>query len=617
MTCRLYRRVAAGRVGGVHLAVTNDMLFRPARWTSCFTEDILGARMTRPPPALRSSRSPRARMLLRLLRGWRVTLASALNVTEETRTAGVRRMIHGHGKEGVAYWFQLVLSMGIATYGLVLGSTGVVIGAMLVSPLMGPIVEIGMGLVTGSPVLVAYAAVRTFSSVALVVAGSALLTLALPYHEVNSEILSRTAPTLIDLYVACFCALAAAYTTARQSSDTVSAAAGTSISIALVPPLCVVGWGFGSGRAAIARGAAMLFTANLCAIVLLSVVAFFLLAYDSVPVDALEEEGAEGGTRLHQYVSRFRGAFGSRYSPLLRLGMPLMFAAAIYVPLRTALSEVAWKVRARDSVQRIVAETPSARQAVRSTINVEMNAITVRLVIVGDAKAATSLKSDLAARILARTSVSPIVDVVAVPDLEAVRLANQALVDPVTVVARQTLSGTQKDVGDQLKRWWPTASAGELATWSVIAPGDGPVKVEVVHFGRPLGPSGEALLASALHERLGVEAQVRDIALPIERVELEPDRGALWISTLAGRVDALIQTDRGYVCVTAPSKASRAKPNDPVEATRRTAIEQLARLGPQRGNISPGPTFAAWISQTPCAVDDSDAGVSDAATKRR
>lgn len=203
---------------------------------------------------------------------WRLALARSMSVTSETRRAGVSDMLERHRKDQVGYWFQLVLAIGIATFGLVVGSTGVVIGAMLVSPLMGPIVEVGMGLVTGAPLLVIRSASRSVTSIFVVVAGSAALSWTVPIHEVNSKILARTSPTLIDLYVACFCAFAAAYTTVRQSSATVSAAAGTSISIALVPPLCVVGWGLGSGRFAIARGAAMLFTANFAAIVLFAMI---------------------------------------------------------------------------------------------------------------------------------------------------------------------------------------------------------------------------------------------------------------------------------------------------------------------------------------------------------
>ena len=91
--------------------------------------------------------------------------------------------------------------------------------------------------------LVLRAALRVVLSVLLVVTGAALLVLALPFHEITSEIATRVAPTALDLLVAVFCALTAAYTTVRPGSDTTAAAAGTAIGIALVPPLCTVGFG--------------------------------------------------------------------------------------------------------------------------------------------------------------------------------------------------------------------------------------------------------------------------------------------------------------------------------------------------------------------------------------
>ena len=79
---------------------------------------------------------------------------------------------------------------------------------------------------------------------------------------------TRTSPTALDLLVAVFCAIAAAYAQVRSGSDTTATAAGTAIGIALVPPLCVVGYGLGTRSREIASGAALLFTANLCAILL-------------------------------------------------------------------------------------------------------------------------------------------------------------------------------------------------------------------------------------------------------------------------------------------------------------------------------------------------------------
>lgn len=81
-----------------------------------------------------------------------------------------------------AYWLQLLVSVGIATMGLVLGSSAVIIGAMLVAPLMTPILGLAMGLAVGSPVLVLRSASRVAASMAVVIGGAAIITLMLPYH---------------------------------------------------------------------------------------------------------------------------------------------------------------------------------------------------------------------------------------------------------------------------------------------------------------------------------------------------------------------------------------------------------------------------------------------------
>lgn len=550
-------------------------------------------------------------VLRRMIRGARFALARALNVTPASRAAGVRTMLESHGKDRVAYWFQLVLAMGIATFGLVVGSTGVVIGAMLVSPLMGPIVEIGMGLVTGSPVIVLHAAGRTFMSVAVVVAGSALLSLTVPIHEVNAEILARTSPTLIDLYIATFCALAAAYTTARQSSATVSAAAGTSISIALVPPLCVVGWGLGSARLGVSRGAAMLFTANLGAIVLFSAVAFFLLAYDTVETASLETEIVTEGSRLQRLGLRLRGAFGSKYGPVLRLGMPLLFVAAIFVPLRRALGEVAWKVRVREQVERALADVPGAKDAVRSNVVVERDTVTLQLFVVGDAKKAAAIKADLAGRILSTTKVTPSIDVVAVPDLEALRVASQAVSSP--VISRVApIPEVRRELGEDVRPIWPTQSAGELVACALVVPEVGAARVVAVHFGPALGEAGRELLAQQLGERLGVEVAIEDHPLSLATFEASALQDVRFVAEVAARTDALVAAGEGHLCVTMPAPLPRAKPGDTAEVVRSLVDAQTARLPTSRTFAAPGSVPSVRISRERCAAPDGDAGAGDA-----
>ncbi|MBA3891063.1 MAG: DUF389 domain-containing protein, partial [Gemmatimonadaceae bacterium] len=230
-------------------------------------------------------------------------LAAALDLTPESRAGTVVAMLQSNARRAPGYWLQLTLSMGIATLGLVLGSTAVVIGAMLVSPLMGPIIELGMGFAVGSSLLVIRSFIRVFMSVVWVIVSAAMITVLLPFHEVTSEIASRTAPTALDLILAAFCALTAAYTTVRVAADTTAAAAGTAIGIALVPPLCVTGYGVGTGSVAIASGAGLLFTANFSAIVVLAALSFVLLGSNDVDAGPLETDVLSGDSSASERIA--------------------------------------------------------------------------------------------------------------------------------------------------------------------------------------------------------------------------------------------------------------------------------------------------------------------------
>lgn len=124
------------------------------------------------------------------------------------------------------------------------------------------------------------AAVSTLSGMLGAILIAATLTVLLPYVKQippGTQILSRTHPNILDLYVALASGAAAAYALSRKG--VASALPGVAIAAALVPPLCVVGYGLGSLQWAIASGALLLFLTNLAAIVFASAVTFFLLGF--------------------------------------------------------------------------------------------------------------------------------------------------------------------------------------------------------------------------------------------------------------------------------------------------------------------------------------------------
>ena len=100
------------------------------------------------------------------------------------------------------YWLEIVFSAGIATFGLVLNSPAVIIGAMLISPLMGPIMATGLSLAVGDLYLSIKAVANLVVSIAMAIALSAFFVWLLPFHSATGEILARTNPNLLDLGIA-------------------------------------------------------------------------------------------------------------------------------------------------------------------------------------------------------------------------------------------------------------------------------------------------------------------------------------------------------------------------------------------------------------------------------
>ncbi|MBE0659955.1 MAG: DUF389 domain-containing protein, partial [Bryobacteraceae bacterium] len=117
-------------------------------------------------------------------------------------------VFRGSDVVSLSYALELIFSAGIATLGLVLNSPAVVIGAMLISPLMGPIMGAGLGLAASDLYLGAKAFAGIVASVVAAIAFSGFLVWLLPFHVATSEILARTQPNLLDLGVALLSGLA-------------------------------------------------------------------------------------------------------------------------------------------------------------------------------------------------------------------------------------------------------------------------------------------------------------------------------------------------------------------------------------------------------------------------
>lgn len=167
------------------------------------------------------------------------------------------------------YMFMTAMSGGIAILGLLLSSPAVVIGAMLLSPLMGPIIGLGFALAIGDYQWLRQSAKSLLYGCAMAVLLCALIVFLSPIQTVTSEIASRTQPNLFDLLVALFSALAGAYAMIRGREGTI---VGVAIATALMPPLAVVGFGLATLNWTVFQGALLLFITNLITIALTAMV---------------------------------------------------------------------------------------------------------------------------------------------------------------------------------------------------------------------------------------------------------------------------------------------------------------------------------------------------------
>ena len=177
-----------------------------------------------------------------------------------------RRIRDGIQFRGSNVWI-LAFAIILASVGLNVNSTAVIIGAMLVSPLMGPIIGIGMALGTNDVDLLKQALKNLLVMVVVSVLASALFFLVSPLRLVNpTELLARTRPTIYDVLIALFGGLAGILETSRRERGTVIS--GVAIATALMPPLCTAGFGLAHLNGHYFFGALYLFLINSVFIVL-------------------------------------------------------------------------------------------------------------------------------------------------------------------------------------------------------------------------------------------------------------------------------------------------------------------------------------------------------------
>lgn len=204
--------------------------------------------------------SMRARLdRMALYRWWRLKLVGSVEHEQ------VIAVIAEESGWSPRYLFMTIMSAGIAVLGLLLSSPAVVIGAMLISPLMNPILGLGFSLALFDFREMRRALVALGAGSASAIAFTAMIVALSPLQAPTSEIIARTRPNLFDLGVALFAALAGTFAIIRGRGGTI---VGVAIATALMPPLAVVGYGLATWNLPVLGGALALFVTNFVTIAL-------------------------------------------------------------------------------------------------------------------------------------------------------------------------------------------------------------------------------------------------------------------------------------------------------------------------------------------------------------
>jgi uncharacterized hydrophobic protein (TIGR00271 family) len=160
---------------------------------------------------------------------------------------------------GTNLWI-LVFAIVICSLGLNINSTAVIIGAMLISPLMGPIMGLGLGAAINDLVLLRKSYFNFFFALGVSLAASTLYFLVTPLDDAHSELLARTTPSFYDVLIAFFGGLAGILATSSKMKGNVIP--GVAIATALMPPLCTAGYGLATLQWNFFLGALYLFFIN-------------------------------------------------------------------------------------------------------------------------------------------------------------------------------------------------------------------------------------------------------------------------------------------------------------------------------------------------------------------
>ncbi|HSM83763.1 MAG TPA: DUF389 domain-containing protein [Nodosilinea sp.] len=260
--------------------------------------------------------------------------------SKPTPIASMNRLLWRESVPSLSFFVMLILSGVISTLGLLAGSTATVIGAMIIAPLMGPIIGIAYAVAVSNRRLMKRAGLTLLWGTLATVASATVIASLLGLQTLNDEILLRTEPTLIDLMVAMAAGAAGAFAKSRR--HVADAFPGVAIAVALVPPLSVIGIGLAQLDQGVFWGATLLFATNLTGIIFSGILVFLWQRYGTL-------QRAQGGIVVSALA-------------MVVIGIPLAFS----------LNSLLVQANSREQVSRLIRnELPMSQRANLQSIDLQ------------------------------------------------------------------------------------------------------------------------------------------------------------------------------------------------------------------------------------------------------
>jgi uncharacterized hydrophobic protein (TIGR00271 family) len=325
----------------------------------------------------------------------------------------------------VGYFLILSLANLIALSGLINNSAPVIIGAMLISPLMGPILSFGFAFITGEEIILKKAVRKIAISLALTIVVAVVATYLSPLKEITNEIISRTKPNLYDLAIAFLSGTAGAVAICTKKNY-LTVVPGVAIATAVIPPLSVAGFGLGTGSLNIAFGGFFLFFTNFVAIIIATGAVFYFYGFRPATI-AKEDTG-----QLKKRVALLAGV-------LFIISIPLIYT------LHESISEIAMQKRISGLLKReFDREKLSSLQKfgyIEKAGTLEINAVINTVAYFSDTQI-EDIEKDLSASLKSAAKLN----------LDQIRVQPRGLKEPVSLITpqpkppREVLKASREDI---------------------------------------------------------------------------------------------------------------------------------------------------------------------------